>query len=49
VAHYLVMFSPARLRLTAALLAALLGVVVPLCETTRELLEDPLAMQVPQR
>ena len=48
-AHHLVMFSPARLRVTAALLAALLGVVVPLCETTRELLDEPLAMQTPQR
>ncbi len=43
------MFTPARLRLTAALLAALLGFAVALSETTRELLEDPLAMQAPQR
>lgn len=43
------MFTPARLRLTAALVAAVLGLVVALGETTRELLEDPLAMQAPQR
>lgn len=43
------MFTPARLRLTAALLAALLGFAVAMCGTTRELLEDPLAMQTPQR
>lgn len=48
-AHYRAMFTPARLRLTAALLAALLGVAVPLVETTRELLDEPLAMLTPQR
>ncbi|MFG6414406.1 hypothetical protein ACG02S_10915 [Roseateles sp. DC23W] len=43
------MFTPARLRLTAALLAAVLGFAVALGETARELLEEPLAMQTPQR
>ncbi len=43
------MFSPARLRVGAALLAALLGVLVPLSETHRPLLDEPLAMQTPQR
>ncbi|MDR7335631.1 hypothetical protein [Roseateles asaccharophilus] len=43
------MFTPARLRVTAALLAALLGMAVPLYETTRELLDEPLAMLTPQR
>ncbi len=43
------MFSPARLRVGAALLAALLGVLVPLGETHRPLLDEPLAMQTPQR
>lgn len=43
------MFTPARLRLTAALLAALLGVAVSLGETARELLDEPLAMLTPQR
>jgi hypothetical protein len=43
------MFSAARLRLAAALFAALLGVAVPLSETHRGPLDDPLAMQTPQR
>lgn len=43
------MFTPARLRLTAALLAALLGVAVPLHETAQELPDKPLAMLAPQR
>jgi hypothetical protein len=43
------MFTPARLRLTAALLAALLGFVVALGSTERSLLDEPLAMQTPQR
>lgn len=48
-AHHAAMFSPARLRLGAALIAALLGVLVPLSETHRPLLDEPLAMQTPQR
>lgn len=43
------MFSPARLRVAAALLAALLGMLVPLSETHRPLLDEPLAMQTLQR
>jgi len=49
VAHHGGMFRSARLRFTATLLVSVLGFVMPLCEPVGSLLDEPLAMQVPQR
>lgn len=43
------MFTPARLRVTAALLVSVLGFVVTLDAPVSSLLDEPLAMQTPQR
>lgn len=43
------MFSSARNRFTATLLVSVLGFVMTLCEPVGSLLDEPLAMQVPQR
>ena len=49
VAHYLAMCLSARFKFTATLLVALLGFVVTLDTPGGSLLEEPLAMQTPQR
>ncbi|MFX8016075.1 hypothetical protein ABTK76_19410, partial [Acinetobacter baumannii] len=49
VAHHRGMFTPARLRITAALLATVLGLVVALGMPERAWLDGPPAVQAPQR
>lgn len=48
-AHHCGMFTPARLRITAALLASVLGLVVTPDLPVGGLLDAPLVMQTPQR
>jgi len=49
VAHYLAMVTSARFKFTATLLVSVLGFVVTLVEPWGSELEEPLAMQTPQR
>lgn len=49
VAHYLLMCLSARFKFTATLIVSVLGFVMTLDAPDRSLLDEPLAMQTPQR